>query len=213
MGLYLSILVILAVVGWFAVGTQFNIRKGHKAMAWLQGGLKLLGEKTTLRWLGSSAVELKITQARAPFRHAEVVLVLEPRDISVLWWYYHLRGRRDLLIVRGQLVHSPAVEFEAFDSRSWSNHGLEATVRFRNWNPLPLTTPDRIAYAVGNPGDLSPLLSKLAANGHLPVRLSVRRSEPNFEVQWYLDEAQRSEAHNLFTALCALAQQATAGRG
>lgn len=59
--------VAVAVVGWFAVGTQFNLHKGNKALEWLQEGLKLLGEKTSLRWLGSAAVELKIQDAKDPF--------------------------------------------------------------------------------------------------------------------------------------------------
>ncbi len=212
MSLYLFILVVIAVVGWFAVGTQFNVRRGHKVLEWLQGGLKLLGEKTTLRWLGSSAVELKIAQAREPFRQAEVMLVLEPRDVSLLWSYYHLRGRRDLLIVRGRLARSPALEFEAFDPRCWPNHGLEAKLRFRNWNPIPLTGADRVAYAVGDPGDVSELLRTLSVNNHAPVRLAVRRSEPHLEVQWHLADVQRSAAHELFTALRSLAQRAAAAR-
>src|SRR5574340_554342 len=105
MSLPLAIFIVgvLLVVGWFAVGTHFNVRKGEDALRWLQDGLPLVGEKTTLHWLGSSVVELKIQQAKAPFRQAEVLVVLEPRDVAPLWGLARLRGRRDLFIFRGSL--------------------------------------------------------------------------------------------------------------
>ena len=48
----LFIIVVIAVVGWFALATQRNVRKGNDALRWLQDGLKLLGEKTNLRLAG-----------------------------------------------------------------------------------------------------------------------------------------------------------------
>jgi hypothetical protein len=68
LSLPIFVVVVIAVVGWFALGTQRNIRKGNDALRWLQDGLKLLGEKTNLGWLGSSVVELKIQSAKEPFR-------------------------------------------------------------------------------------------------------------------------------------------------
>src|SRR5512143_2260110 len=125
LSLPIFIIVVIAVVGWFALATQRNVRKGNEALCWLQDGLKLLGEKTNLRWLGSSVAELKIQSAKEPFRQAEVVVVLEPRDVPFLWWYYRARGRRDLLIVRGQLRHTPGFEFEALDRRCWLAQAAE----------------------------------------------------------------------------------------
>ncbi len=69
----------VVVVGWFAAGTVFNIRKGTALMRWMQGGLPLLGERTTVRWLGSTAVEMVIRQAKAPFEQVTLVIFLEPR--------------------------------------------------------------------------------------------------------------------------------------
>ena len=102
--LLVFILVVVFVVGWFAIGTQYNVRKGHQAMRWLQEGLPVIGEKTTLRWLGSSVVELKIQEAKPPFSHAEVLFVLEPRDVSIIWAFARLRGRRDATIGSVQCV-------------------------------------------------------------------------------------------------------------
>src|SRR5215470_2025174 len=100
MSLSLAIFIVVAilVVGGFGLGTHRNVRRGDEAMGWAQGGLPLVGEKTTLHWLGSSVLQLKIPNAKQPFREAEVLFVLEPRDIAPLWWLARARGRRDLFI-------------------------------------------------------------------------------------------------------------------
>jgi hypothetical protein len=112
---------ILFVMLWFALGTQRNIRTGNELLRWLQGGLPILGRRTTLRWLGSSAVELEIAEPVGPFRKATVVVVLEPRDSSVLWAYARWRGRRDFVIVRVDLVRPPRSVADIRDPLGWTN--------------------------------------------------------------------------------------------
>ena len=109
----------VVVVAWFAAGTIWNVHLGRETMRWMQDGLPSLGERTTVRWLGSSAVELVIDKGKAQFARAAVVIFLEPRDLP--WWpLSRLRGRRDTLIVRGVLKRIPNVELEALDPSSWS---------------------------------------------------------------------------------------------
>jgi hypothetical protein len=117
----IAIGLILFVMLWFALGTQRNIRKGNDLLRWLQGGLPLLGRRTTMRWLGSSAVELGIIEPAPPFREATVVVVLEPRDVSVLWAYARSRGRRDFVIIRVNLVRAPRFSMEVRDPRGWTS--------------------------------------------------------------------------------------------
>ncbi len=116
------LIALLVVMLWFAFGTQRNIKRGNEVMRWVQTGLPLLGRRTTLRWLGSSAAQLKLSQALEPFREAEVVVVLEPRDVSVLWAWARAHRRRDFLILRGELTRAPAFELEAGDARGWTGH-------------------------------------------------------------------------------------------
>ncbi|TMF34398.1 MAG: hypothetical protein E6I26_12175 [Chloroflexi bacterium] len=116
----IAIGLILFVMLWFALGTQRNIRIGNDLLRWLQRGLPLLGRRTTLRWLGSSAVELRIVEPAEPFREATVLAVLEPRDVSLLWAFARWRGRRDFLIVRASLVRPPRFSMEVRDPRTWT---------------------------------------------------------------------------------------------
>jgi len=198
--LALFILVALLVVGWFALGTHWNVRKGDNALRWLQEGLPEVGEKTTLRWLGSSAVELKIQQARPPFRSAEIVLVLEPRDVPPLWAIAHLRGRRDLFIFRGTLRARPGVEMEAFDPRSWTAQGLEHKCEERRWTrqeaPAPL-----LVYAPALAASVTSILEASEIPGCPLVRLTVRRAEPEFEVQWQLDHLRKLPSPRVFETI------------
>ena len=119
-GASLAIALLATVMLWFALGTQRNIKRGNALLRWLQDGLPLLGERTTLRWLGSSVVELRISQPEAPFREAELLVVLEPRDLGALWALAHRRGRRDFLILRVRLVRPPRFNADLADPRSWT---------------------------------------------------------------------------------------------
>ncbi len=203
--LSLFIIVVLLVVGWFAVGTHLNVRKGESALTWLQEGLPLLGEKTTLRWLGSSAVELKIESARAPFHSAQVMVLLEPRDVPLIWWFSRLRGRRDLFIFRGELRANPRREFEVFAPAAWSAQGAARRVKADQW--AAVAAPAGLAaFASQNSTDPSAAFRAASLNGCFPVRLALRRSEPNLEIQWELDGLRRHSAREVAEAIQRTAQ-------
>jgi hypothetical protein len=108
-----GMVLVIAFLLWFAVGTQRNISRGNELLRWLQGGLPQVGQRTTLRWFGSSAVQLDIDDAKAPFQSVQVNVVLEPRDIGWLWAWARRQGRRDFVILRGTLPDPPRLEVEA----------------------------------------------------------------------------------------------------
>ena len=207
LSLAIFILVVILVVGGFALGTQRNVRRGHDAMHWVQGGLPLVGEKTTLRWLGSSVLQLKIQNAKRPFREAEVLFVLEPRDVAPLWWLARARGRRDLFIFRSRMHTLPELEFEAFEPTAWSARGREAQLLRQQWQPVPGCHP-LVAYAPEASANGSRLLELAALAGCPILRLSIQRSDPNFEVHWPLAELQKLPASEVFDTLRKLGQEA-----
>lgn len=132
----IALALLVVVMLWFTFGTQRNIRKGNEVLAWLQGGLPLLGRRTTLRWLGSSAVELTIVEPAEPVRDASVVIVLEPRDVGLLWAFARSRGRRDFMIVRLDLRRAPRFSADVGDQRGWTGRldEPEATARRSIWS-------------------------------------------------------------------------------
>jgi hypothetical protein len=196
----------VAIVAWFAAGTIWNVRKGRELMRWMQGGLPVIGERTTVRWLGSTAVELVIDQGKAQFARVTVVIFLEPRDLP--WWpLSRLRGRRDTLIVRGVLRRVPALELEALDPKSWS--GRDALPR------VPREWPVREGRTVVHHENAAALaradaLLALAEGAGLGVaRLSLRRAEPHFQLHVRLPDP-RQAARDFFEAVQALAKRALA---
>jgi len=200
LSLAIFIIVVILVVGGFALGTHRNIRRGDDAMRWAQGGLPLVGEKTTLHWLGSSVLQLKIENARRPFRQAEVLFVLEPRDIAPLWWLARARGRRDLFIFRSRMHKLPEFEFEALEPTAWSARGREAHLRRQKWQPV-LARDSLAAYSPEPVPAAHRLLDLAALSGCPLLRLSVQRNDPNFEVHWPLAELKKLPASTVFETL------------
>ncbi len=173
-------------------------------MRWMQGGLSALGGRTTVRWLGSTAVEMVLSDAKPPFAAVTLVIFLEPRDLP--WWpVSRARGRRDTLIIRGTLRRAPAVELEALDPASWS--GRDALPRVpRGW----LAREGGIAVHCESTPALEradALLARAQGADMRLARLSVRRAEPHFQLHVPLPDRQRS-AREFFEAVHVLAELA-----
>jgi hypothetical protein len=203
--LAIFVVVVVVIVGWFALGTHVNVRKGHRLLDWLQTGLPLVGEKTTLRWLGSSVVQLRIEKAREPFRQVEVLIVLEPRDVPPLWLLSRLRGRRDLLIVRGELRAVPKSQFEVLHPQAWSTRVVEREVNEQRWQ-LVENLPFRI-YALQLDTNPSNLIATAGQAGLDLVRLGVRQPNNSLELHWRLPSRPSVSARAVFEAAQSLATQ------
>jgi hypothetical protein len=212
-GFLLFILAVLIFLGGFALGTQWNVRKGDKVLKWLREGLSLVGERTTMRWMGSSVVELKIGKAKDPFRSAETLVIFEPRDVFFLWAFSRWRGRRDTLVFRSQLRTAPSFELEIFDPKGWTNRVNARTLQAKNWTPIPLSSDHPLlAYSSGDFSADAKQLTDLAtrAGGRL-LRLSVHRDVPNLEVHWFLPELKNLAARDFFSRLREISQAITKG--
>lgn len=211
LGFPLFVAAILFFMGWFIIGTQTNVRKGDAVLKWLRVGLPLVGERTTMRWLGSSVVELKIAKAKDPFRNVETLVIFEPRDVVFLWTFFRLRGRRDMIIFRGQLRSAPTYDFEAFDPRGWTAHSIERDVRKKNWRELNLAAaePPLVAYSLGDVAVAAkPLIDLASQAGGKLVRLSIHRAVPNLEVHWLMPNISSNSARDMFTKLRELGEAA-----
>lgn len=209
LGFSLFVLAIIVFLGGFTVGTQWNIRKGDIALKWFRQGLPVIGEKTTMRWHGSSVLELKMEKPKDPFRSAETLVVFEPRDVPILWAFFHARGRRDTLIFRAQLRSAPSFEIEAFDPRAWMTDRIERDVTKKNWTQLDSGSSSFHTYISGDAAQSAakPLIDLARRGGGKLVRLSLHRSVPNLEVHWVLPDARSSPAHDWFMNLRQLGEE------
>src|SRR5512147_2327436 len=94
---YMVVIAVAVVMGWFALGFIYNLRRGDAVLKWMQGGLPRIGERTTFRWLGTSVAELGIARAKPPFRRMDVLLVLKPRDVFWMTIIAMMQGRSDVV--------------------------------------------------------------------------------------------------------------------
>ena len=193
----LLIALVAVLLGFFAFGSGVNVRRGNAAMKWLQGGLKQIGDKATVRWLGTTAVQLGLSQAKAPFEEAVVVVFLEPRDLPWLWALSRARGRRDTLILRARLARPPAEDLELLDRESWSGRDALRGMKDERWSvrepaaPGSLTAFYKYEKALGK-GDA--LWEAAQGAGATVRRLSARRQEPHFTLHVDLPAASADAA-------------------
>ena len=103
---------IVAIIGlcvflalWYGGGYLYNRRRGQRLFRWLETGLDVLEGERETGWIGSpaSGARVNVTRAAAPFRRLEITLLLENREVPLLWLLDHLRSRRDRLIIRATL--------------------------------------------------------------------------------------------------------------
>lgn len=206
---------LIAFLLWFTFGTQHNINRGNELLRWLQDGLPQIGRRTSLRWFGSSAVQLQITNAEPPYTSAQVNVVLEPRDLGWLWAWSRRKGRRDFLILRGTLSGPPRFEIEAGGSRGWTGSGRldrldpEAWVR-TSWDDgtgaIEVAHSDRADDA--DIEEMRKVWDQLAGSAGKVWRLSVRNLAPHVEVHLEPAELAAADAADLIGAFAALGRLA-----
>ena len=204
---------VVLVMGWFAVGSIWNVRKGSSTLRWLKGGLPLLGEKTTLRWLGTTSVEMVIAKAKPPFEKVTLVIFLEPRDVPWIWALSRRRRRRDALIFRGQTRRPPPHDIEALDPGSWPAREARRRMASEAWTARePAAAGDPAVFTkVEKALPLADALLELAREAGMKVRrLSVRRQEPHLQLHVDLP-APPTSAAEFFKALRAIGERATEG--
>lgn len=203
---YQTILVIIGgvIVGWFAIGMIYNLRRGDKLLKWMQDGLPLIGQRTTFRWLGSSVAEMGISKAKRPFQRMDVLLVLKPRDIFWMTIIALLQRRDDFLIFRAALSTPPLLDLELADPKTWSGREALSKAAKRNWEAtdyhgLRLMAPKGLLnLAVETVDRLSLPMHTLSARY---IRLSLRKTAPNMELHLPFPDPNATNAKTYFQSL------------
>jgi hypothetical protein len=208
---YVLALIAALVMGWFAIGVIFNIRRGETLLRWLRIGLPKIGERTTFRWLGSSVVEMIIAQANRPFRKLETFIVLCPRDVPWLWLISGMQGRRDTLIFRGQLTTAPQTEFELIDPKSWTGRNALKEASSNGWDIQPYEGLQLLAPK-GTVNQATRALEKVYGKVRLLnpkiYRLALRKEKTHLELHLPFPDP-RSQAEAYFEVLQDVAQTAS----
>lgn len=197
------------IMGWFAFGMIYNLRRGDALLKWMQGGLPLIGQRTTFRWLGTSVAEMVIAHAKKPFRRLETLLVLKPRDVFWMTIIAYFQGRGDIVIYRAQLSTAPPVDLELIDPKTWSGRTAMNQVSQRRWEntaygDLQLWAPAGLLDLAARTLDkLAIPMEKLSGRY---ARFSLRRDTPNFELHMPFPAFHTLDAAQHFEGLRTLAR-------
>ncbi len=206
----LLVLVVVLIMGWFALGTIYNLRRGNSLLHWMRGGLPRIGEKTTFRWLGTSVAQLGIEQAKKPFRRLETMAVLAPRDVPWMWLTAYSRGRRDTLIFRGQLSSPPCMNLELADPSCWTGREALQQASGQGWDSQSYPDSLQLMAPAGQLPQALKLLAAVEASSrrlgpHL-WRFGLRRDSPHFEIHLAFPDRQNPDASQWFEDLRDLAR-------
>jgi hypothetical protein len=181
----------LVLVLWYFAGAWGNRALSRRVLRWLQAGWPGAGSGHVRR-LGPGHVQVAWDRPPEPWRRLACAVVLEPREALLVWGVRRLRGERDRLVLRGDLVEPPPADVEVPAVRSPGPRGRAAhgqrTLRGRAGSETIGTPP--------GPG----------------VRhLSVRRQTPHVTCEVDLAEAMRSSAGELLRTLATAVHAAARG--
>ena len=198
---YILIVAVIILMGWFAIGVIYNLRRGDALLKWMQNGLPDIGQKTTFRWLGTSVAELVIAHAKKPFRRLETLLVFKPRDVFWMTILAYFQRREDIVIFRAQLTTAPNTDLELVDPKTWSGRGVLKQFADRKWESQTYQGMQLLA-PVGLLDLATKTLDRLAVpmqklSSHY-ARFSLRRdaSQSNFEVHLPFPAFRSAEAQD-----------------
>jgi hypothetical protein len=197
---------------WYIVGWQVNRRRGRRLLEWVLQGLRAFGGQITVNRLGTSGFQVNVRKAQPPFKRIETTILLESREILLLWIFNLLRGDTDYLVFKGTLRASPRGEVEVvkkkgrlarrvlkgLDEKAWTRQetaeGLVIACRGKQGQQQA----DTISHLVE---DLSPRL----------LRLSLSKKAPHLLVSLSLARLDEQSALLLLSSLQDLAQTVTPG--
>ena len=198
---------------WYIVGWQINRRHGRRLLEWILQSLRALGDQITVSRLGTSGFQVNVRKAQTPFKRIEATILLQPREILLLWIFNLLQGRADYLVFKSTLRASPRGEVEVVKKRGRLARRVLKGLHERAWTRQE-TAGGLVIACRGKQGqrqadavshlveDLSPRL----------LRLSLGRKAPHLLVSLSLAGLDEQSALLLLSSLQDLAQTVTPGR-
>lgn len=166
---------------WYFIGGQWNRRRSRLFVRGLAKGFAGLGPPPKIQWLGTSAFQILAANPPDPFKRLGIMVVLEPREMLLVWIVNLLRGRHDLLVIKGEFQADPRWELELFDPATSTGREGRRSAEAERWVVADAAGSGQLgwAYPAGK-ADPRPRWSAIVEG--LPFRLqrlSVRRSSPN----------------------------------
>jgi len=187
----LSIILVL----WYPLGRQMNRRRGLQALRWLREGIGTYEGQASVNWMGASGFRVDIQGALGPFKRVGMMVLLESREILLLWIVNRLRGKRDILIIKGDLRLKPKTDLE-LTRRGWRAGRAMKALEKEGWTVDSL---NGMFIALKRDAEIaSSLTSALSKEVPRVVRLSLRKRSPHLVADFHLSGLEGMTAEGLF---------------
>ncbi len=168
---------------WYVLATLQTRRRTRRFVRGLAAGLAGLNPPPTVQWLGAAAFQVLAAGPVPPFARLAVTVVLEPREILLFWLFHRLRGRGDLVVVKGDLEKAPRAELEVYDPATPTGREAHDWTAAQRWTRAAATS-GRLAWAYpARQTDPRPRWAAVVESFPFRLqRLSLRRESPHLLV-------------------------------
>ena len=190
-------------------GYYYNRQRARQVLGWLHEGLKTIGTVSAGEKLPGMTTggRLEVKRAAAPFKSAEAVYLLAPRENPLFWLFHRLQGKGDELILWLTFQSAPQDDLEVARR---GDRQFEKRLRESTRRPLAVSEgPRGLQVAVEPKADSAPLRKTqafLERYAGLVVRLSLRDRKPHLFLRVNLRVIQSGPAAELLSALGDLAK-------
>lgn len=193
----LSILLIL----WYIAGAQVNRRRSVALVRWIREGIDVFGGTPTIRWLSPTSFRIQVDGPHPPFLVVGLLVLLEPRELLLLWLVQRLLRRRDLLVIRADLSAQPRLEAEIFRPLPGVFRELKRELGRDHVEAYPLGVGDLRVYPASSLQSLTRARPVFRELSPFLRRLSLRRKSPHLIATFTLDAPGHLAASELFERL------------
>lgn len=111
MAMTAAVLAVVVLV-WYFFGYQLNRRRAIEVARIVREHLPVMGENPKLRWYGVSGFFVTVEEPAEPFRDISLTVLLEPREVALLWLWRRLIGHVDRMMLRVEYRRPPQVSEE-----------------------------------------------------------------------------------------------------
>lgn len=189
----LSILLVL----WYPFGRQMNKRRGLQALRWLREGIRVYEGQASVTWVGASAFRVDVQGALGPFKKVGMMVLLEARELLLLWVINRLRGQRDILVIKGDLRLKPKSDLE-MTRQGWRAGRAMRALEKEGWTVDSL---NGMLIALKGDAEIASRLTSTLSEASGVVRLSLRKKSPHLIANFHLSDLEGMTAESLFRFL------------
>lgn len=187
------ILLAALLIVWYIAGNEVMRRRARELAIWAKRGLDPFGGKQAVLWTTMQSFRLEVDGTKDPFRSLHLTGLVESWDTPVIWLLNRMRGRRDMILLTGQLRSQPVSGFELYRPGSLLGGDSRRMAIEERWTEEP---QEEFRLAASTPKAREQALALLGLmgteRGRL-VRFGVRRHEPHLVLALNVPDRERPD--------------------